>query len=51
MSDTPEQKGAHAKNETAKASVSFLSRLGEFAIYAALAAGGALVILWLLANT
>lgn len=29
----------------------FASRLGEFAIYAVLAAGGTLVILWLLANT
>ncbi|MBN9318572.1 MAG: hypothetical protein J0I28_02635 [Caulobacterales bacterium] len=29
----------------------FVSRLGEFAIYAVLAAGGTLVILWLLANT
>ena len=28
----------------------FVARLGEFAIYAALAGAGTLVILWLLAN-
>jgi hypothetical protein len=29
----------------------FVSRLGEFAVYAVLAGVGTLVILWLLANT
>jgi len=35
----------------AKLQVPFVARLGEFAIYGALAGFGTLVILWLLANT